>query len=105
MSVIGTPLFPTAPTGHLLTPEEVAEILNVSKRHVRRLAASSRLKRVELGARTTRYTPQSVRSLIEPATTPGADAQPSKTPSNDEAPAGNGRFAKSADAGGGRDSP
>jgi excisionase family DNA binding protein len=68
------------PRTGLLRADEVAAILAITPRHVRRLAADGRLCRVRLGARTSRYTPESVEALI--------------AASNDVAPAGNGRDGK-----------
>jgi excisionase family DNA binding protein len=51
----------------LLTADEVATILRITPRHVRRLGAEGRITRVRLGARTTRYTAASVADLIDPA--------------------------------------
>ncbi len=51
----------------VLRPGEVAEILRVTPRHVRRLAVAGRLERIRLGARTSRYTATSVAALISPS--------------------------------------
>lgn len=49
----------------LLTPQQVACMLQISPRHVRRLAQSGMLERVRVGHRTPRYTLRSVRALVE----------------------------------------
>ena len=63
---MSTPLSASTRTGRLLTPGEVAELLRITPRHVRRLAAAGVLDRVSLGAHTVRYTPESVERLIHP---------------------------------------
>jgi excisionase family DNA binding protein len=50
----------------LLTPEQVAAVLGVSVRTVRRLAAEGRLRPVRIGYRTTRFRPEDVDALIAP---------------------------------------
>lgn len=50
----------------LLRIEEVAELLGVSVRTIRRLAADGVLVRVRLGHRTARYTRRSVLALVDP---------------------------------------
>jgi excisionase family DNA binding protein len=70
----------------LLTPDEVAEILRVSPRHVRRLAANGVIQRIQLGARTARYTAESVDALLVPTTS--------------KATADDGDLAEAADTGG-----
>lgn len=71
---------PTRPTPPLLRQDEVAEILGVSTRTVRSLAAAGDLPRVVLGRRATRYRRDDVDALIDartvlndndPAITPG----------------------------------
>ena len=62
---------------HLLRPDEVAAMLQVTPRTIRRWGAAGVLERVRLGPRLTRYTVESVEALIHPP--------------DDEAPAGNGR--------------
>lgn len=52
----------------LLTTEEVADVLRVSTRTVRRMGACGQLERVKFGYRTVRYTPASVETLITPST-------------------------------------
>jgi len=52
----------------LLKPREVAELLAVSPRTVRRLAGEGVLDRVRIGHRTSRYTRQSVLALTDPKT-------------------------------------
>ena len=71
MSTIGHQLSQSDPTAtsDLLTPDEVARSLRITRRHVRRLAAEGRLQRIKLGARTMRYTPESVAALINPMNT------------------------------------
>lgn len=82
------------PTPPLLTPEQVAELLGVTTRTVRRWARDGMLDRIELG-RLVRFTPDAVAALIErntesprhamsPAATPGSsqkglDETPSRT--------------------------
>lgn len=48
----------------LLRPEEVAEILQVTPRTVRRWGATGVIDRIELGGRLTRYTAESVQAFI-----------------------------------------
>jgi excisionase family DNA binding protein len=67
----------------LLTPEEVAQLLRVTPRTVRRWGAEGTLERIRLGGRLTRYRADDVQRLI----------------SNDVAPAGGGRDGKASDAG------
>ena len=55
----------------LLTPAEVGAILRISRRHVRRLGATGVLDRIRIGARTTRYTADSVAQLIHSGNTSG----------------------------------
>ncbi len=55
----------------LLRPEEVAAVLQVTPRTVRRWGAAGRLERVRLGDRLTRYTTASVAALIDPSTRTG----------------------------------
>lgn len=55
-----------ARTSGLLTADDVAEILKVTPRTVRRWATAGMLERVPLGGRLVRYTPQSVHELIQP---------------------------------------
>jgi len=50
----------------LLLTDEVAAILRVAPRTVRRWGASGVLRRVRLGDRLTRYTVESVEALIHP---------------------------------------
>lgn len=49
----------------LLTPQQVACMLQISPRHVRRLAQSGMLERVRVGHRTPRYTLRSVQSFVD----------------------------------------
>jgi excisionase family DNA binding protein len=58
---------PVAELTHLLTTEEVAELLGVSTRTVHRLADNGRLPRIRLGHRTVRFSPESVAALIDAA--------------------------------------
>jgi excisionase family DNA binding protein len=51
----------------LLDAREVAALLGVSERTVRRLAQDGVLTRVRIGHRTSRYTHRSVLALIDPA--------------------------------------
>lgn len=55
-------------TPGLLTPAQVAAILQVSPRTVRRLNAQGVLQGVRLGHRTLRYTPESLEALLLPTT-------------------------------------
>ncbi|MGH2941330.1 MAG: helix-turn-helix transcriptional regulator [Solirubrobacteraceae bacterium] len=55
----------------LLRPEQVAEVLQITPRTVRRWGATGRLQRVRLGDRLTRYTAGSVAALIDPSTSIG----------------------------------
>jgi excisionase family DNA binding protein len=50
----------------LLDAREVAALLGVSERTVRRLAQDDVLTRVRIGHRTSRYTRRSVLALIDP---------------------------------------
>jgi excisionase family DNA binding protein len=50
------------------TTDDVALLLGVSHRTVYRLADRGVLERVKIGHRTVRYTPRSVRALVEPPT-------------------------------------
>jgi excisionase family DNA binding protein len=50
----------------LLTPRQVAELLQITPRTVCRYAAEGRLQRVKIGTRLTRYTVDSVAQLITP---------------------------------------
>lgn len=65
-------------TPELLTPAEVARILRVTPRTVRRWGASGTLERIRLGGRLTRYTEASVTRLLaaendaSPAGKPGS---------------------------------
>lgn len=51
----------------LLDAHQVADLLGVSKRTVRRLAQDGVLVRVRIGHRTSRYTHRSVLALTDPA--------------------------------------
>jgi excisionase family DNA binding protein len=73
----------------LLTPSEVAELLRVTPRTVRRWAAEGHLERVRPGGRLSRYTLESVEAFLHPTT--------------NEAPGGNRGLEKTADAGGGHE--
>jgi len=57
-----------APRSALLTPAQVADVLGVSTRTVRRLGARGTLARVRLGHRTIRYRPESLETLLLPTT-------------------------------------
>jgi len=50
----------------LLTPAEVADVLRISARTVRRYGDEGRLRRVRVGDRLARYTRESVEALIDP---------------------------------------
>lgn len=52
----------------LLTTEEVADVLRVSTRTVRRMGARGQLVRVKFGHRSVRYTPESLETLLLPTT-------------------------------------
>jgi hypothetical protein len=73
-------------SARMLTPHETAELLRITPRHAARLARAGRLRRVILGARTVRYTAQSVEALINESGPEAATPDPMKN----------------ADAGGGR---
>jgi hypothetical protein len=62
----------------LLTPDDVAAILRVTPRTVRRWGAIGTLERIRLGGRITRYTSESVAQLIAPE----HDASPAGKPSS-----------------------
>jgi excisionase family DNA binding protein len=67
---IATPVSPqhrTEPLA-LLKPQEVADLLAVSPRTVRRLAEEGVLERVRIGHRTSRYTRRSVLAFTDPQT-------------------------------------
>ena len=49
----------------LLRTNEVAELLGINPRTVRRLADAGELTRIRLGRRTCRYAPDDVQALIE----------------------------------------
>jgi excisionase family DNA binding protein len=55
----------------LLTAEEVAEVLGISKLTVYQMARAGRIKRVELGltGRAIRFRPSDVRAFVDAATT------------------------------------
>ena len=75
----------TGPTPKpLLRVDEVAVLLGIAPRTVKRLAHDGELRRVVLGRRTTRYHAADVEALIAERT----------CPSTSEAPAGNQGFAK-----------
>lgn len=59
---------PTAAAPRLLTATEVAELLGLTPRTVKRLAAEGRLARVVLGRRSTRYRQDDVARLIDDCT-------------------------------------
>ena len=65
----------------LLDAREVAALLGVSERTVRRLAQDGVLARVRIGHRTSRYTRRSVLALIDPPNEqrPGEDRGAAKT--------------------------
>jgi excisionase family DNA binding protein len=74
------------PPIELLTPAEVATLLRVTPRTIRKWASEGRLDRVRLGGRLVRYTPQSVADLIH------NDARPvGEQPGAVQATAGQGR--------------
>lgn len=55
---------PALRIAQLLTPAEVADVLRVSARTVRRYGDEGRLHRVRVGGRLARYTAASVEALI-----------------------------------------
>jgi excisionase family DNA binding protein len=59
----------------LLRPDEVAEILQVTPRTVRRWGAAGVLERIRLGDRLTRYTIESVEAFIHPSMSEATGAQ------------------------------
>lgn len=61
---MSSPKLPGTPPAALLTAAEVAEILNISLRSVRRLIADGRLSVVHLG-RAVRIRPEALQTLIE----------------------------------------
>jgi excisionase family DNA binding protein len=61
----------------LLTPRQVAVLLQVTPRTVCRYAAEGRLQRVKIGARLSRYTVESVEQLIGSTNDQG---EPGKVP-------------------------
>ena len=61
---MSSPKLPRTLPAALLTAAEVAEILNISLRSVRRLIADERLSVVRLG-RAVRIRPKTLQSLIE----------------------------------------
>jgi excisionase family DNA binding protein len=63
----------------LLDAEQVAELLGVTPRTVRRWSRDGLIARVELGARLVRYLPESIEALIgENTTSPEANPDSSK---------------------------
>jgi excisionase family DNA binding protein len=72
----------TAPTlpEPLLRVDEVATILGVDPRTVKRLAADGQLRRIVLGRRSTRYRLEDVRALIDRRTVDHNDNDPASTP-------------------------
>lgn len=62
---------PSAPTDELLTTDEVAAILRVSGRTVRRLANAGRIVQLRLSERTIRYPRRDVLLLLAEQRTPG----------------------------------
>jgi len=59
------PKLPGAPRRTLLTAAEVAEILHVSTRSVRRLIKDGKLPIVRVGRRAVRIRPEAVETLID----------------------------------------
>ena len=88
-----TPIDPTVSPSRrtplaLLTPTEVASILSIDPRTVRRWARDGRLQRVRLGGRLARYTPESVAALITPINddeTPGKASRGHELEGNEDA--------------------
>ncbi len=70
----------------LLSSDDVADMLGMDSRTVRRMALAGRFPRVELGHRTIRFRLADVLDFIEASTT-------------HESPAGNGALAKERDVG------
>lgn len=58
---------------HLLNARQVAELLNVSEKHVRALEAEGKLPAVRIGA-AVRWTPEAIREYIEAHTRQPAGA-------------------------------
>jgi len=56
---------PTVDLRRLLNAEEVAELLNVSRRQVFRWASEGRLRAVRLGDRCIRFSPDAVVEFVE----------------------------------------
>jgi excisionase family DNA binding protein len=75
--------------GRMLTVDEVAGLLNVSTRTVRRLANEGVLTRVRVGHRIARYTPRSVLALMDPEN----DTAPADTGAGSELEGGSYRAA------------
>jgi excisionase family DNA binding protein len=80
---------PTLPD-RLLRVDQVASILGIDPRTVKRLAAEGHLKRVVLGSRSTRYRLADVEALIDACTVP-PDNDPAATPGRVKESAGQGR--------------
>jgi excisionase family DNA binding protein len=79
----------TDPVVQLLRPDEVADLLGVSIRYVRYLAAAGALPKIRLGRRSSRYRLADVEALIDrrqvvlndddPALTPGRAKESART--------------------------
>ena len=69
----------------LLRPDEVAAILQVTPRTVRRWGAAGVLERIRLGERLTRYTAESVEALIHPSNDIGPAANRADGKASDDA--------------------
>ncbi|MEK6326300.1 MAG: helix-turn-helix domain-containing protein [Actinomycetota bacterium] len=81
---------PTTLPERLLRVDEVATILGVDPRTVKRLAAEGQLRRIVLGRRSTRYRLEDVRALIDRRTEVHNDNDLA-TPGRVEESAGQGR--------------
>lgn len=64
----------------LLTTEEVAAILRVSPRTVRRMGESGELERVHVGSRLTRYRADNIEELVRPQNDVETACQPPRAP-------------------------
>lgn len=64
----------------LLRQDEVAELLQVSTRTVRAMAAAGQIPRVVLSPRATRYRLADVEALVEALIAPLNDERPASTP-------------------------
>ena len=86
MAITRTAYDDTATLPALLDPQEVADLLGVSRRQVSRFSREGLIDSVRLGHRTIRFTQRSVLALVDP-------------PHNDHDPAGNRAVGKASDDG------